>query len=145
MVLKYNCTDLWDFIMSVTCYNGRFVITAKSFEMNMAVVTRVDCNLNLVKFARDFNSDHKTIVRLVRKFNTTRSVDDLPRRPKHRAMIRQYDRYMQINSPSWQKRNSMPHIGKICKANQWPIIIHNRIEHVWDEIRQESETASPAI
>jgi hypothetical protein len=29
--------------MSVNCYNGRFVITAKSLETNVAVVTRVDC------------------------------------------------------------------------------------------------------
>jgi hypothetical protein len=29
--------------MSVNCYNGRFVITAKSLETNVAVVMRVDC------------------------------------------------------------------------------------------------------
>jgi hypothetical protein len=29
--------------MSVNYYNGRFVITAKSSETNVAVVTRVDC------------------------------------------------------------------------------------------------------
>ena len=32
-----------DFIMSVIYYNGRFIITAKSLETNVAVVTRVDC------------------------------------------------------------------------------------------------------
>jgi hypothetical protein len=30
--------------MSVNCYNGRFVITAKSLETNVAVVMRVDCS-----------------------------------------------------------------------------------------------------
>jgi hypothetical protein len=29
--------------MSVYCYNGRFVVTAKSLETNVAVVRRVDC------------------------------------------------------------------------------------------------------
>jgi hypothetical protein len=43
MVLRNNCTDLLDFIMLVNCYIGRFVITAKSLETNVAVVTRVDC------------------------------------------------------------------------------------------------------
>jgi hypothetical protein len=43
MVLKNNCIDMKDFIMSVNCYNGKFVITAKSLETNVAVVMRVDC------------------------------------------------------------------------------------------------------
>jgi hypothetical protein len=45
MILKNNCTDLWDFIMLVNCYNSRFVITAKCLGTNVvAVVTRVDCS-----------------------------------------------------------------------------------------------------
>jgi hypothetical protein len=35
--------------MSVNWYNGRFVITAKSLETNVAVVTRVDCISNPCK------------------------------------------------------------------------------------------------
>jgi hypothetical protein len=34
MVLKNNC--------AINCYNGKFVITAKSLGTNVAVVTRVD-------------------------------------------------------------------------------------------------------
>jgi hypothetical protein len=33
---------MWDFVMSVNSYNGRFVITAKSLETNVAVVTQAD-------------------------------------------------------------------------------------------------------
>jgi hypothetical protein len=40
MVLKNNCRDLLDFIISVNCYNGRFVIGAKSLETNVAVNTK---------------------------------------------------------------------------------------------------------
>jgi hypothetical protein len=46
MVLKNNCTDMRDFIMTVNCYNGIFGITAKSLETNVAVVMRVDCSYN---------------------------------------------------------------------------------------------------
>jgi hypothetical protein len=35
----------------------------------------------------DIQQIPKTIVKLVRKFNKTGNVDDLPRRPKHRAKI----------------------------------------------------------
>jgi hypothetical protein len=44
---------MWDFIMLVNCYNGRFIITAKSLETNVAIVTSVDsteyiCILNFL-------------------------------------------------------------------------------------------------
>jgi hypothetical protein len=50
--------------MSVNCYNGRFVITAKSLEMNVSVVTRVDCiYVNLLLFLIKMFKD-KSCVRI---------------------------------------------------------------------------------
>ena len=52
--------------------------------------------LQLLQVARDFNRDHKTISRLVRKFQRTGSVDDLPRTPKRRVTTRRQDRYTRL-------------------------------------------------
>ena len=51
-------------------------------------------SLRLLQVARDFNRDHKTISRLVRKFQRTGSVEDLPRTPKRRVTTCQQDRYI---------------------------------------------------
>jgi hypothetical protein len=64
------------------------------------VVDNVWMQFEFIKIRQLFNRGHKTIVRLVRKFKKTGSAYDFPQRPKHRATIRQRDRYMQINSPS---------------------------------------------
>jgi hypothetical protein len=48
---------MWDFIMSVNCYNGRFIITAKSLETNVAVVTRVDCTFIKLLFSKYWNTE----------------------------------------------------------------------------------------
>ena len=53
-------------------------------------------SLQLLHFARDFNRDPKTISRLVRKFQRTGSVEDLPRTPTHRVTTRQQDRYIRL-------------------------------------------------
>jgi hypothetical protein len=36
--------------MLVNCYNGRFIITAKLLETNVALVTRVDCICTCTKY-----------------------------------------------------------------------------------------------
>jgi hypothetical protein len=76
-----------------------FLIT-NCFQILNFVVYNVWIQSEFIKSRQKFNRDHKTIVRLVRKSNRTGSAHDLPRRPEHRATIRQQDRYMQINSLS---------------------------------------------
>ena len=53
-------------------------------------------SLQMLQVARDFNRDHKTISRLVRKFQITGSVDDLQRTPKRRVTTRQPDPYIRL-------------------------------------------------
>ena len=53
-------------------------------------------SIQLLQVARDFNRNHKTLLRLVRKFQRTGSVEDLPRTPKRRVTTRQQDRYIRL-------------------------------------------------
>ena len=56
-------------------------------------------SLQLLRVARDFNRDQRTILRLVRKFQKTGSVDDLPRTPKRRVTTREQDQYVRLTHP----------------------------------------------
>jgi hypothetical protein len=46
--------------MAIICYNGKFVTTAKSLEMNVAVVTRADCIFNGLA-GKMYSAEHRYI------------------------------------------------------------------------------------
>ena len=82
-------------------------------------------SLRLLQVARDFNRDHKTISRLVRKFQRTGSVEDLPRTPKRRVTTRQQDRYIRLThlrDRNLTARTTVhtQHSWKAWEATQWP-------------------------
>ena len=87
-------------------------------------------SLRLLQVARDFNRDHKTISRLVRKFQRTGSVEDLPRTPKRRVTTRQQDRYIRLThlrdrnlTTRTTARNTIGRYGRLLSDQT----IHNRI------------------
>jgi hypothetical protein len=83
------------------CFSSLYLfLITNCFQIFNFVVFNVWIQFEFIKSRQRFNRSHLTIVRLVRKLNRTGSADEVPRRPKHRATIRQQDRYMQINSTS---------------------------------------------
>lgn len=67
-----------------------------------------------------FNRDDKTIQRLVRKFNVTGSVDDLPRKPKRDdSSTGPLHSCNPSGKESYSKRNSTAHFRNAWKALQW--------------------------
>nr|XP_022301021.1 uncharacterized protein LOC111109230 [Crassostrea virginica] len=67
-----------------------------STQERARAVGMVQAGRSLREVARDFNRDHKTISRLVRKFQRTGSVEDLPRTPERRVTTRQPDPYIRL-------------------------------------------------
>ena len=69
------------------------------FTLTVLKINNLKANwksLQLLQVAKDFSRDYNTISRLVRKFQRTGSVDDLPRTPKFRVTTHLQDRYIRL-------------------------------------------------